>query len=201
MFKIIFTLGLLMMLVIASINCNGLRDNTKINIVFEYLERKKITIALLQKTHSENKDESLWKKQWGGNIIFSHGLRNLRGVAILISNKISHKLINTKIDKEGRWVMGDIQWNGQAITVMSAYAPNAVYPRKKLFQEVNHHISKCNRCIIGGDLNYQIDKAVSNDRSCISLIDLIQQNKLIDIWRSFFPNKDGFTHYHKGKKT
>ena len=201
MFKFVLTLGLLMALVISSINCNGLRDNIKRNVVFEYLERKKITVAFLQETHSEDKDESLWKKQWGGDIIFSHGLRNSRGVAILISNKISHKLINTKTDKEGRWVMGDIQWNGQTITLMSAYAPNDMYPRKNFFQEVNHHITNCNKCIIGGDLNCQIDKGVSKDKSCTSLIDLLQQNKLIDIWRTVYPNKEGFTYYHKGKKT
>ena len=41
---------------IASINTNGLWDQTKREILFNYLTRRKFQIALLQETHSENTD-------------------------------------------------------------------------------------------------------------------------------------------------
>ena len=89
---IIFTLILMMAWTIATLNVNGLRDYQRRDMIFNYLTRKKIAIVCLQETHSEVRDELSWRKQWGGggggNIIFSHGERNSRGVAILTSQKV-----------------------------------------------------------------------------------------------------------------
>ena len=74
-------------LTIATLNVNGLRNNFKREIVFDYFIRRKVNILFLQETHSEKKDENQWLKQWRGDIAFSHGQRNSKGVAILTSEK------------------------------------------------------------------------------------------------------------------
>ena len=68
------------MLTIATINVNGMRDNLKRSIIFDYLTRRKFNIALIQETHSEKEDEYTWRKQWTGEIHFSHGTRQSKGV-------------------------------------------------------------------------------------------------------------------------
>lgn len=42
--------------------------------------KKKKNVICLQETHYVQADETLWRKEWGGPIVFSHGLKNSRGV-------------------------------------------------------------------------------------------------------------------------
>ena len=119
----------LMVVTIATLNVNGLRDPTKRDIIFSYLTRRKIGITLMQETHSEFKDEKAWRNQWGGDIMFSHGSTNSKGVAILVAPKTGLQLTNGESDTEGRWVKGDIIWEEQKLYLISIYAPNFLYPR------------------------------------------------------------------------
>ena len=65
---------------IASYNCNGLADNNKRRTIFTWLKEKEYNIYCIQETHSTIRDEVAWKKEWGGEIYFSHGQRNSKGV-------------------------------------------------------------------------------------------------------------------------
>ena len=78
-------MSFLSVLTVSSINANGWRDNLKREILFDYIVRSKINIVCMQETHSECEDERFWRRQWQGEIHFSHGSRNSKGVAILIS--------------------------------------------------------------------------------------------------------------------
>ena len=69
---------------IVSLNVRGIRDQVKRRSIFSYLKDQKASFYFLQETFSETSDETIWKKEWGGNIIFSHGSRQSRGVCILI---------------------------------------------------------------------------------------------------------------------
>ena len=95
---LIFIMSYLYTISIASINVNGLRDNTKRETILDYFIRKEIHIILLQETHSEQYDKSVWRKQWPGEIHFSHGSRLSRGVALLISSKSG--LSTSKTEKD-----------------------------------------------------------------------------------------------------
>ena len=66
-----------------SFNCKGLREKNKQNEVFAWLRIYHHGIILLQETCSTKHDEQYWAWEWGGNILYSHGLANSRGVAIL----------------------------------------------------------------------------------------------------------------------
>ena len=40
--------------------------------------------------YSEQKDENVWRNEWGGDIFFSHGSTHSRGVCILINPSSRH---------------------------------------------------------------------------------------------------------------
>ena len=49
-------------------------------------KRSNADLILLQETHSTSDVETQWRHEWGGNIYFSHGMHNSRGVAIVCKN-------------------------------------------------------------------------------------------------------------------
>ena len=88
-----------------------MRDNFKRNILFDYLNRRKLNTALIQETHSEEEDECLWRKRWAGDIHFSHGTRHSKGVAIFISALVSlSKTLNHNyfVFRMGRKAVGPV---------------------------------------------------------------------------------------------
>lgn len=78
---------------ILSLNVRGIRDLTKRRSIFSYLKDQKATFYILQETYSEINDENVWKNEWGGQIIFSHGSNHSGGVCILI-----YPSINIEVD-------------------------------------------------------------------------------------------------------
>ena len=47
-----------------------------------FLKIKNLFFYFLQETYSDASDESFWKSEWGGDIVFSHGSHHGRGVYI-----------------------------------------------------------------------------------------------------------------------
>ena len=58
---------------ITSFNVRGLKNNTKRQRVLQYLKDKHPGILFLQETYTTQGDELIWKKQWKGDILMSHG--------------------------------------------------------------------------------------------------------------------------------
>jgi len=67
------------------LNVRGIRDQTKRRSISMFLKDQNATIYFLQETYSEPSDENVWKKEWGGEVFFSHGTKNSWGVCILIN--------------------------------------------------------------------------------------------------------------------
>jgi len=53
-----------MTLTLVTINVNGMRDNKKRGLVFNWLVAKKFKLICLQETHGVNKDIDRWKSEW-----------------------------------------------------------------------------------------------------------------------------------------
>ena len=51
---------------------------------------QRASFYFLQKTFSDQSDESSWRREWVGEIIFSHGIRHRKGVCILIDPSIKN---------------------------------------------------------------------------------------------------------------
>lgn len=183
---------------IASVNVNGLRNDFKRNVFFEFLKRHKYSIVFVQETHSEEGDESVWTTQWQGKTYFNHGNRQSRGVAIFISDKLNLEITDIDKDKEGRWIKGNIKWNNELLSIASVYAPNELYARAQFFDSLCDRID-LNRYIIGGDFNCNIDKNTT-DPSKIIMQNVLNEKDILDVWRTVHPDEPGYTHYHKVTK-
>ena len=70
-----------------SMNVRGLANKSKRIQIFEWLRNKSAEIFFLQETHSSIDSKHVWKDEWGtGNLCFSHGTSNSRGVCVLIKD-------------------------------------------------------------------------------------------------------------------
>jgi len=86
-----------------SFNCNGIGNKVKRQKFFTYVNDKiKKGFCFLQETHSTPNDEGKWRKQWKGEIFFSHGTSNSTGVAILFSKNSPFKVLKESKDTSGR---------------------------------------------------------------------------------------------------
>ncbi len=85
-------------LLLNSLNCRGLADGRKRRAIFQWLKTYHKGIVLLQETHSTSSCEKQWLSEWGGEIFFSHGNYNARGVAILLpKNQVKMCTANTRL--------------------------------------------------------------------------------------------------------
>ena len=87
-----------------SFNVRQLADGIKRRQMFNYLRDKQADVILLQETHSTTKMEKVWRNEWGGNIYYSHGNSNARGVCILFKPRAKYKIKGKTIDEAGRFI-------------------------------------------------------------------------------------------------
>ena len=64
-----------------SLNVRGIRSFEKRKSVFNWLCKSRADICFLQETYSTKEVEMMWKKQWKGDIFFSHGSFHEQGRA------------------------------------------------------------------------------------------------------------------------
>ena len=187
---------------IRSYNVRGIRDFQKHKQMFQFIKKQKVDIAILQETHSIPSDEYMWGKQWGTNILFSHGTSNSKGVAILIGSSLERiiKISDIRRDGDGRFIMAlfslpdSIEFN-----LINVYAPNDDNP--EMFQDIFKILeqSDCTSNVIGGDFNVALDPnmdcttRVSHTKTRQLLLDYIEEKKMVDIWRSQNPVTKSYT--------
>ena len=83
----------------------GLGNFRKRRAIYTWCRKQKADLIFLQETHSTKNSESQWKKEWGSQIIFSHGSAIARGAAVLIRNGLDIAIQHEYLDSKGRMVM------------------------------------------------------------------------------------------------
>ncbi|CAH3031640.1 unnamed protein product, partial [Pocillopora meandrina] len=63
---------------LVSLNVRGLSNFRKCGAIFTWCRKQKADLIFLQETHSTKAGGYKWKKEWGSEIIFSHGSLNAR---------------------------------------------------------------------------------------------------------------------------
>ena len=86
--------------------------------------KKKANVLLLQETHSTPEVIEKWNSQWGGETYYSHGNTESRGVAIFIDKHFDYTVNACHRDKEGRYVILDLEVYHQRTIIVNVYAPN-----------------------------------------------------------------------------
>ncbi len=97
--------------------------------MFKWFElAQRADVVCLQETHSLPQDVEQWKNEWDGDIYFSHGQGNARGVCIMIKPGLLHTIHTVVCDDMGRYIMLDLTLFDRRLTVMNIYAPNTDNP-------------------------------------------------------------------------
>ena len=68
-----------------SLNVRGLRNRVKRSSIFSFLRDQNCQFYFLQEIYSEQKDENVWRNEWGGDIFFSQGSTHSRGVLMYLN--------------------------------------------------------------------------------------------------------------------
>ena len=183
---------------IVSLNVRGLGDNTKRRQVLHWFENKNSKIVLLQETHSTTHTERLWKNEWNGDMYFSHGTGAPKGVVISFKQNV-HKTIHKCItDKEGRYVVLDIEVDDIRCTLVNLYAPNEDEP--EFFIELVQTIEALpndHRIDFNLVLDLDMDKYGGRKTTNINFQTLIKnwmaETDLEDIWQMQHPDDKIYT--------
>ena len=195
-----------------SLNTNGLGDDSKRRAVFTKLHKKCHGIILLQETHSTLNCERIWKNEWGGDIIFSHGSSNSRGVAVLFPPRFDIKIKDCVTDNNGRMILISITFENDAYILVNIYAPTKDHriEQNNFITELKDIISayKGQTMLIGGDFNFYMDPSLDkldtmsqlNDNSSYrkEIQSMLDTHELTDIWRVLNPNTRRYS-WRRGK--
>ncbi len=117
------------LLKIASYNVNGILNPIKRSKILGKMRKEGVGIALLQETHLSEKEYEKLKRNGFHQVFFSsYNTGHRRGVAIMISGKVTFEKLSEISDKQGRYVLIKGRLEGEVVTVLNVYAP----PRFKL---------------------------------------------------------------------
>ena len=108
-------------------NVRGLGDERKRRKIFNYIKKNTSgkSIIFLQETHSTQKVENLWRYQWHGDMIFSHGMSGGGGVYVAFRYDLEYKVLSPQsVDKEGRFIILHMETQGSPYIVLNCYGPN-----------------------------------------------------------------------------
>ena len=129
------------LVLIGSINVNGLRNDKKRQTIFNWLKRKKYDLVILQEIHCENsKEEQDWTKDWNGPSKRCYGTRLSKSVAILIKERANLKILSYNGPGNGRIISFKIEVNELKIQVLNVYAQNYPSERKYFIKNLQNII-------------------------------------------------------------
>ena len=184
-----------------SANCRGLNNKKKRYDVLTYIKEMKINIACLQDTHLVESMENVLKNYWDGKVFLNCRRSNARGVAILLSNNFEYKVIKTEKDTEGNLLVMDLAIEDTKFRIINVYGPNM--DDVDFYHNVKYkiHENEQDHLLLFGDLNLTLNpnldshnySNLNNPRARSSMINIIEEYGLIDLYRYLNPNKTRYT--------
>jgi exonuclease III len=147
------------------------------------------------------------KIQFYGYKAFFNSRTSLRGVAILISNKIALEIINRYDDDEGNILMIDCILSGCRVLLVSIYGPNE--NNNNFFNQLRTNIPQLKNgpIIMGGDFNATFDtspeehnidtinmQSIPSPVRSRKILEICNEFNLCDPFRVIYPLKKDFTY-------
>ena len=181
-------------------NVNGLAEKTKRTQLYRYLRVNEIDIACIQEAHCTKNRVKLWKNEWKGQIFFSEGESNARGVAIFVSYKTELKNVTIERDTLGRVMKLICNIEGLSYRLVNISAPNEDNPDffAEIFNEVQ--LATEDHVMVLGDfnkyLNPEIDKKGGSHRETKAskvINEFLEQTDWVDVWHSLHEEQFQFT--------
>ena len=106
-----------------SLNVRGIRTFEKRKAVFSWLVNSDADIIFLQETYNTRDIENIWRKQWKGEMFFSHGSNHSRGVLVLTKDNLDFKIHSTKADSQARYIFLDAYMQDSPYFLLNIYSP------------------------------------------------------------------------------
>ena len=196
-------LVLVMALSILTLNCNGLRDQSKRNGLVQWLRSlpASVDVVCLQETHClSTKECSSWFLTSGFSSVLSPGSAHSCGCIVLFRPSLS--LVNSWCDADGRFLQCEFSFRGKPFRVCCIYGPNRNPARDHFLDDLHPRIDPSIPTVLAGDFNTVFDRAIdrlgsdpadSSRESSSSLRDLFEACCVIDIWRYTHPSSSSFT--------
>ena len=192
---------------VVSLNCNGLGDKLKRKKLFRHLTRRNADVILLQETHTTDDTSKAFKSEWkrlrrGHFSVWNSGTSRSCGVAVLLRNKTTTKVIDSSHDAEGRVLTLQVLINDDVFQFVSVYAPNAPGSRPLFFENLDEHLFPDGDTLVGGDFNMvediQLDRSggtpnSAHEKGKVELNQVKLDNDLVDIWRKNSPTAREYT--------
>ena len=188
-----------------SLNARGLRTFDRRKAFFNWLAKSSADICFLQETYSTSEVENIWKKQWKGDMFFSHGTGHSKGVLILVRDHLDFKLQSVKVDSQGRYILLEATIQDSPFLLLNIYAPNKCSEQCDFFETISEVLKSSftisdYSVIIGGDSNVIFDQELDESGGLKKtkdnvkvLEDICLEHDLLDIWRVRHPKEKRFT--------
>lgn len=191
---------------IISLNVNGLRDQKKRWLLFDFLKRSKFDVVLLQETHVASVNDCiLWNRESGYKGYWSLGSSSSCGVGLLVREGLNLKNCSFRCDCAGRLVVLDFTLNNKDLRVVSIYVPTDGSERIEFLQTLDRYLVTRRQLILGGDFNCLLDltkdkrggNASLGGTGAPYLKSLIARFNLVDVWRKQHEHDMEFTWRNK----
>ena len=188
-----------------SLNARGLRTFDRRKAFFNWLAKSSAVICFLQETYSTSDVENIWKKQWKGDMFFSHGTGHSKGVLILVKDQLDFKLQSIKVDSQGRYILLEAIIQDSPFLLFNIYAPNKCSEQCDFFKTISEQLNSTFTLsdfsvIIGGDFNVIFDQdldgsgGLKKTKDSVKVLeDICLEHDLLDIWRVRHPKEKRFT--------
>lgn len=190
---------------IATLNLNGARDKRKRLTLIDFITLKRINVAMVQETHSDDAIEVEWRKEWNGKIFFSHSSSAIGGVAIMFSRDALPHSCQAQELVRGRLLMVTAHFDSNVIVFLNVYAPTNGAERVTFLGKVDEALKSLGSeplLFIGGDFNCTEDDKVDRNHiephipSQRAVVQLVQTHDLLDAWRAMFHGVRQYTWSH-----
>ena len=185
---------------VLSANCQGLQNLSKRTDVLSYFKTKNPNILCLQDTHWTDNDRQNVKKLWGYDIFLNGMKSNARGVAILLNKNFEYEVVESNYDDEGNYLYVQLKIDNEFFNIVTIYGPNKDDP---LFYTKVKSLLQNNTAytIICGYFNLVLDptkdtynyKHINNPKARLSVLNLMKDLNLVDVYRCIHPDKNNFT--------
>ena len=153
--------SLIMALSILTLNCNGIRDQSKRVGLVQWLRSLPVgaDVVCLQETHCLSSSEcSSWFLSSGFSAVASPGSSHSCGCIVLFRPSLS--LVNSWCDVSGRYLQVEFSFFGSSFRVCCVYAPNRNPARDQFFGDLHSKIDPAIPTILCGDFNEVFDRSV-----------------------------------------
>ena len=192
-----------MALSVLSLNCNGIRDQSKRAGLVQWLPSLSVIVDVvcLQETHCVSQAEcDLWFSSSGFLSCVSPGSNHSSGCVILYRPSLS--FVDSWADRCGRYLQFEFCFHDKSFRVCCLYAPNRNPERDQFLDDISDKVDPSVPTLLVGDFNTVFDRLKdrrgsdpldANHESSIRLAALFDSCCAIDIWRYLHPDSSCFT--------